>query len=113
MITINGNFDVASHQKIDLVWINDLLKDLTSCNLYITLVARTEKSQTSVRKYKSDIFLWLVIPYDEILASADTKAIIIDTLLNELYRLERYKELLDVAQLRQEIQARFEVEIGV
>jgi hypothetical protein len=67
MITINGNFDVASHQKIDLVWINYLLKDLTSCNLYITLVARTEKSQTSVRKYKSDIFLWLVVPYSEYL----------------------------------------------
>jgi len=109
----NANVDEKSHEKIDLVWINDLLKDWTSCNLYITLVARTERSLTSVRKYKSDIFLWLVIPYAEILASEDTKAIIIDTLLNELYRLERYKELLDVAALRQEIQARFEVEIGV
>ncbi len=113
MITTNGNFDVASHQKIDLVWINDLLKDLTNCNLYITLVARTEKSLTNVRKYKTDIFLWLVLPYAEILAADDTKAIIIDTLLNELYRLERYKELLDVAELRQEIQARFGVEVGV
>jgi hypothetical protein len=113
MITINGNFDVASHQKIDLVWINDLLKDLTNCSLYITLVARTEKSLTSVRKYKSDIFLWLVLPYAEILAAEDTKAIIIDTLLNELYRLERYKELLDVAVLKQEIQARFEIEMTV
>ncbi|WP_353481233.1 hypothetical protein [Haliscomenobacter sp.] len=113
MILVNGNVDEKSYQKIDLVWINDLLKDLTSCNLYITLVARTEKSQTSVRKYKSDIFLWLVIPYAEILASEDTKAIIIDTLLNEFYRLERYKELLDVAELRQEIQARFGVELTV
>jgi hypothetical protein len=55
MILVNGNVDEKSYQKIDLVWINDLLKDLTSCNLYITLVARTEKSQTSVRIYKSDI----------------------------------------------------------
>ena len=54
-----------------------------------------------------------VLPYAEILAAEDTKAIIIDTLLNELYRLERYKELLDVVALRQEIQARFGVEIGV
>jgi len=113
MITFNGNFDVASHLRIDLVWINDLLKDLTSCNLYVTLVARAEKSQTSVRKYKSDIFLWLVLPYAEILAAEDAKAIVIDTLLNELHRLERYKEVLDVAVLRQEIQARFEIEMTV
>jgi len=113
MITFNGNFDVASHLRIDLVWINDLLKDLTSCNLYVTLVARAEKSQTSVRKYKSDIFLWLVLPYAEILAAEDAKAIVIHTLLNELHRLERYKEVLDVAVLRQEIQARFEIEMTV
>ena len=54
-----------------------------------------------------------VLPYAEILAAEDTKAIIIDTLLNELYRLERYKELLDVAVLKQEIQARFEIEMTV
>lgn len=113
MTTINGNFDLTSHPKIDLVWINDLLKDLTRCNLYVTLVARAEKSQTNVRKYKSDIFLWLVLPYAEILAAEDTKAIIIDTLLHELHRLERYKELLDVAVLRQEIQARFGIEMTV
>ena len=117
MITFNGNFDVASHLRIDLVWINDLLKDLTSCNLYVTLVARAEKSQTSVRKYKSDIFLWLVLPYAEILAAEDAKPIIINTLLEELHRLERYKGLVDVEGLREGIKARFgkevmEVELG-
>ena len=55
----------------------------------------------------------MLLPYAEILAVEDTKAIVIDTLLNELHRLERYKELLDVVVLRQEIQARFGVEIGV
>jgi hypothetical protein len=113
MITINGNFDVASHSKINLASINELLKDLTNCNLYITLVARAENSQTNVRKYKQDIFLWLVLPYGEILAAEDTKAIIIDTLLHELHRLERYKDLLDVAALRREIETRFGVEMGV
>ncbi len=113
MITINGNFDVASHPKINLVWINALLKDLTSCNLYITLVARAENTQTNVRKYKSDIFLWLVLPYADILAAENTKAIIIDTLLQELHRLERYKDLLDVAALKKEIEMRFGVEMGV
>jgi hypothetical protein len=113
MITINGNFDVASHSKINLVWINDLLKDLTSCNLYVTLVARAENTETNVRKYKSDIFLWLVLPYADILAADDTKAIIIDTLLQELHRLERYQDLLDVAALRREIETRFGVEMGV
>jgi hypothetical protein len=113
MITVNGNFDVASHSKINLASINELLKDLSNCNLYITLVARAEKSQTNVRKYKQDIFLWLVLPYADILAAEDTKAIIIDTLLQELHRLDRYQDLLDVAALRQEIETRFGVEMGV
>jgi hypothetical protein len=38
MITINGNFDAISYQKIDLVWINDLLKNLTNCNQHLLLL---------------------------------------------------------------------------
>jgi hypothetical protein len=113
MILANSNVDEKSYPKVDPVWLMDLLGDLSPINLYISLVARDEEIKTLVRKTKDGIFFRLVLPYAEILASADTKALIIDTLLNELYRLERYKELLDVAALRQEIQARFEVEIGV
>jgi hypothetical protein len=113
MILANGNVDEKSHPKVDPVWLMDLLGDLSPINLYISLVARDEEIKTLVRKTKDGIFFRLVLPYAEILAAEDTKAIIIDTLLNELYRLERYKELLDVAALRQEIQARFGVEIGV
>ncbi|MBK9489557.1 MAG: hypothetical protein IPO07_12785 [Haliscomenobacter sp.] len=90
----------------------DLLGDLSPVNLYISLVARDEAIKTLVRKPKM-VFFKARIPYAEILAVEDTKAIIIDTLLNELYRLERYKELLDVAVLKQEIQARFEIEMTV
>jgi hypothetical protein len=113
MILANSNVDEKSYPKVDPVWLMDLLGDLSPINLYISLVARDEEIKTLVRKTKDGIFFRLVLPYAEILASADTKALNIDTLLNELYRLERYKELLDVAALRQEIQARFEVEIGV
>jgi hypothetical protein len=113
MILANSNVDEKSYPKVDPVWLMDLLGDLSPINLYISLVARDEEIKTLVRKTKDGIFFRLVLPYAEILAAEDTKAIIIDTLLNELYRLERYKELLDVAELRQEIQARFGVEIGV
>lgn len=106
MISINGNVDTLSYPKIDFVWINDLLKDLTDSELYITLVGRKEDSKTRVRKYKDAIYLWLVLPYEDLLAAEDAKSIVIDTLLNELHRLERYA-LVDIEQLRKGIQERF------
>lgn len=117
MISINGNVDTLSYPKIDFVWINDLLKDLTSSDLYITLVGRKEDSKTRVRKYKDAIYLWLVLPYEDLLAAEDTKPIIINALLEELHRLERYKGIVDVEGLREGIKARFgnevmEVELG-
>lgn len=105
MISINGNVDTLSYPKIDFVWINDLLKDLTDSKLYITLVGRKEDTRTRVRKYKDEIFLWLVLPYEEVIATEDTKAIVIDTLLKELHRLERYEEV-DVEALRKCIRER-------
>lgn len=113
MISINGNVDTLSYPKIDFVWINDLLKDLTSSELYITLVGRKEDSKTRVRKYKDAIYLWLVLPYEDLLAAEDTKSIVIDTLLKELYRLERYGEILDVEALRKGIRERFGMELVV
>ena len=117
MISINGNVDTLSYPKIDFVWINDLFKDLTDSKLYVTLVGRKEDSKTRVRKYKDAIYLWLVLPYQDILAAEDTKPIIINTLLEELNRLERYKGMVDVEVLREGIKARFgkvvmEVELG-
>lgn len=109
MISINGNVDTFSYPKIDFVWINDLLKDLINGQLYITLVGRKEDSKTRVRKYKDAIYLWLVLPYEDLLAAEDTKAIVIDTLLNELHRLERYEEV-DVEELRNDIRERFGME---
>lgn len=113
MISINGNVDTLSYPKIDFVWINDLLKDLTSSELYITLVGRKEDSKTRVRKYKDAIYLWLVLPYGDLLAAEDTKSIVIDTLLKELYRLERYGEMLDVEAFRKGIRERSGTEVGV
>lgn len=109
MISINGNVDTFSYPKIDFVWINDLLKDLINGQLYITLVGRKEDSKTRVRKYKDAIYLWLVLPYEDLLAAEDTKTIVIDTLLNELHRLERYEEV-DVEELRNDIRERFGME---
>ena len=111
MISINGNVDMLSYPKIDFVWINDLLKDLTDSKLYITLVGRKEDTKTRVRKYKDAIYLWLVLPYPDILAADDTKPIIINTLLEELHRLERYKGIVDVEGLREGIKARFGKEV--
>lgn len=111
MISINGNVDTLSYPKVDFVWINDLLKDLTSNKLYITLVGRKEDSKTRIRKYKDAIYLWLVLPYQDILAAEDTKPIIINTLLEELHRLERYKGMVDVEGLRERIKERFGKEV--
>jgi hypothetical protein len=110
MITVNGNFDVASYAKVDLVWVNDLLKDLTDSKLYITLVGRKEDTKTRVRKHKDEIFLWLVLPYQDLLAAEDPKTIVIGTLLKELFRLERY-EFVDVEKLRKGIRERFGLEV--
>lgn len=112
MVSINGNVDTLSYPKIDFVWINDLLKDLTDSKLYITLVGRKEDSKTRVRKYKDAIYLWLVLPYEDLLAAEDSKAIVIDTLLQELHRLERYEEV-DVEALRKGIQERFKLEVAI
>lgn len=112
MISINGNVDTLSYPKIDFVWINDLLKDLIDSKLYITLVGRKEDSKTRVRKYQDAIYLWLVLSYEDLLAAEDTKAIVIDTLLKELYRLERYEEV-DVEVLRKGIRERFGMEVAV
>lgn len=112
MISINGNVDTLSYPKIDFAWINDLLKDLTGSKLYITLVGRKEDSKTRVRKYKDAIYLWLVLPYEDVLAAEDTKVIVIDTLLQELHRLERYEEV-DVKALREAIQERFGMEMAI
>lgn len=113
MISINGNVDTFSYPKIDFVWINDLLKDLTDSKLYITLVGRKEDTKTRARKYKDEIFFWLVLPYEDLLAAEDTKSIVIDTLLKELHRLERYGEMLDVEALRKGIRERFGMEVMV
>jgi len=107
MISINGNVDTLSYPKVDFVWINDLLKDLTDSKLYITLVGRKEDTKTRVRKYKDEIFLWLVLPYEELLAVEDGKPLIINTLLEGLHRLERYQGMVDVEGLREGIMARF------
>ena len=62
-------------------------------------------------------FFWLVLPYQELLALEDAKPLIINTLLEELNRLERYKGIVDVEVLREGIKARFgkevmEVQVG-
>ena len=111
MISINGNVDTLSYPKIDIDWINGLLKDLTDSKLYITLVGRKEDTKTRVRKYKDEIYFWLVLPYEELLAAEDAKPLIINTLLEELHRLERYKGMVDVEGLREEIIARFGKEV--
>ena len=79
--------------------------------MYITLVGRKEDSKTRVRKYKDAIYLWLVLPYQEILAADDTKPLIINALLEELHRMERYKGMVDVEGLREEIIARLGKEV--
>lgn len=113
MILANGNVDEKTYPKVDPVWLMDLIGDLSPVNLYISLVARDEAIKTLVRKTKDGIFLRLVLPYADILAAEDTKTIIIETLFQELHRLERYKDLMDVAALRKEIEMRFRVEMGV
>jgi hypothetical protein len=117
MILANGNVDEKSYAKVDAAWLMELIGDLTTSNLYISLVARDEDIKSLVRKTKDGIFLRLILPYQDILAAEDAKAIIINTLLEELHRLERYKGLVDVEGLREGIKARFgkevmEVELG-
>lgn len=110
MILANGNVDVKTHPKVNPAWLMNLIGDLSPVNLYISLVARNENIKTLVRKTKDGIFLRLVLPYEDVLASEDTKAIVIDTLLQELHRLERYEEV-DVKGLRKGIQERFGMEV--
>lgn len=117
MILANGNVDEKTYPKVDPLWLMNLIGDLVPANLYISLVARDETIKSLVRKTKDGIFLRLVLPYQDILAAEDTKPIIINTLLEELYRLERYKGMVDVEGLREGIKARFgkeimEVEVG-
>jgi len=110
MISVNGNVDVKTHPKVNPAWLMNLIGDLSPVNLYISLVARNEDIKTLVRKTKDGIFLRLVLPYEDVLAAEDTKAIVIETLLQELHRLERYEEV-DVKALRKGIQERFGMEV--
>lgn len=112
MILVNGNVDVKTHPKINPAWLMNLIGDLSPVNLYISLVARNEDIKTLVRKTKDGIFLRLVLPYEEVIVAEDTKTIVIDTLLKELHRLERYEEV-DVEELRKGIRERFGIEIVV
>ena len=111
MILANGNVDEKSYAKVDAAWLMELIGDLTTSNLYISLVARDEDIKSLVRKTKDGIFLRLILPYQDILATEDAKPIIVNTLLEELYRLERYSEILDVAALRKGIRERFGMEL--
>lgn len=111
MILANGNVDEKTYPKVDPVWLMNLIGDLVPVNLYISLVARDEDIKSLVRKTKDGIFLRLVLPYQDILATEDTKPIIINTLFKELHRLERYQEIVDVQGLREEIKERFEKEV--
>lgn len=116
MILANGNVDEKTYPKVDPVWLMKLIGDLVPVNLYISLVARNETIKSLVRKTKDGIFLRLVLPYQDILATEDAKSIIINTLLEELHRLERYQEIVDVEELREGIKARFwkeVMEVGV
>jgi hypothetical protein len=107
MILANGNVDEKTYPKVDPVWLMNLIGDLVPANLYISLVARDEDIKSLVRKTKDGIFLRLVLPYQDILAVEDTKPIIINTLLEELHRLERYQVIVDVEGLREGIKERF------
>lgn len=111
MILANGNVDEKTYPKVDPLWLMNLIGDLVPANLYISLVARDEAIKSLVRKTKDGIFLRLVLPYQDILAAEDTKPIIINALLEELHRLERYQEIVDVAGLRGGIKERFEKEV--
>jgi hypothetical protein len=115
MIAVNGNFDLEAYLKINVIVgeLNDQLIDLCNVKFYITLVASKEKSRTRVHKSKGDIFLWLVLPFDEIIAAEDPKPIIIDTLMAALPRLKRYKDLIDIEALKREMEERFELEVAV
>lgn len=55
--------------------------------------------------------MWLVLPYQELLTAEDAKPLIINTLLEELHRLERYQVMVDVEGLREGIKARFGKEV--
>ncbi len=107
MILANGNVDKKTYPKVDPVWLMNLIGDLVPVNLYISLVARNEDIKSLVRKTKDGIFLRLVLPYQDILNTNDTKPIIINTLFKELHRLERYQEIVDVVGLREGIKERF------
>lgn len=111
MILANGNVDEKTYPKVDPVWLMNLIGDLVPGNLYISLVARNEDIKSLVRKTKDGIFLRVVFPYQDILAAEDTKPIIINTLFEELHRLERYQEIVDVQGLREGIKKRFENEV--
>ena len=113
MILANGNVDEKSYAKVDAAWLMELIGDLTTSNLYISLVARGEAIKPLVRKTKDGIFLRLILPYQDILASEDPKAIIINTLQEELHRLERYSEKLEEEKKRKEIRERYEMEKAV
>lgn len=111
MILANGNVDERTHPKVDPAWLMNLIGDLCPINLYISLVARDEEIKPFVRKIEDGIFLRLVLPYDEVLSTEDSKIILIDTLLKELHRLERYLGILGVEELRKKIRERFEIEV--
>ncbi len=113
MITIGGNFDLKSYAKVNLQALNDEFRDLCTSNLYITLVGRKEKSRTRVSKSQEDIYIWLVLPYAEILAVEDPKPIILEHLMAVLSRLKRYTDLIDAEALKSRIETRFEHEFGV
>ncbi len=113
MITIGGNFDLKSYAKVNLSALNDQFRNLSTGSLYITLVVRKEKSRTRVSQSKGDIFIWLVLPYDEFLASEDPKPIILDTLMAVLPRLKRYPDLIDVEALKREMEERFELAVAL
>jgi hypothetical protein len=111
MISINGNYDLASYTKVNDFAFHDQFKDLSDSSLYITLVVRKEKSRTRVHQSQGDIFIWLVLPYDEMLAAEDSRPIILEHLIAVLPRLKRYPDLIDADALKNRIEERFELEV--
>jgi len=88
MIYINANVDTKTFPKIDTGRLNKLLKDKSEEPLYITFFAREEPFEQKAFVKNGENFLWVILPYEEILQNDDNTTLMLAHLAQSLEQME-------------------------
>lgn len=88
MVYINANLDLNTFPKLDTQRINDILREISKEDIYVTFFARKENFAPRVHKKKNKYFLSVILPYEEVLENEDNLLLMLTHLHQNVDKLK-------------------------